>query len=185
MHRFFLFILVLLCLGVQESFSQSNSDLFEAAQKRRDSIIAALPSKATVKAMFKPYRHKTGQVFDMFPVGFKPKQNKGFYDKVTIWHHTYTARYRETNAYGINSLVIEFYDSGRIRNVTVLDGTEVIYTADYRDAIANKPYSIITESADWKYSLHIQRPYNIATNKVEETISYHYLPLNYDYDEDN
>lgn len=167
----------------EEKQKQAEAEQLQAAQHRRDSIIATLPSKAAVRAMFRNYRHKTGRIFEMFPVGFTPKPNKAYYDKVTIWGRTYIARYRETNAYGFNSVVFDFYDSGRIKEITVFNGADVIYTADYKDVATNKAYSIITQSADGKFSLTLERTYNIQTDKVEEIVSYEYVPLGYYYGE--
>lgn len=155
----------------------------EELQANREKEIASLPSKAVIKAKFRTYKHKNGYIFEMFPVGFTPKPNKASYDKVTYFNKTYTASYREHNDYGINSLVIEFQYSGKISSVTVFKGADPVYIANYRDQ-SNKPYEIWTKSADGKFQLRIQRSYNVMTDKIEQTISYQYLPLDYNYDDE-
>lgn len=158
----------------------------ENQQKQQSKIeteIASLPSKAVIRTKFRTYKHKTGHVFEMFPANFTPKPNKSSYDKVRYFGKTYTAQYCEHNDYGINSLVIEYRYSGKISTVTVFNGSDPIYIANYSEG-SDKPDQILTKSADGKFSLSIQRSYNFRTNKMEQTISYHYLPLDYYYDEE-
>lgn len=150
-------------------------------KRKLEAEIATLPSKSAIKAKFRTYKHKTGHVFEMFPANFTPKQNKSTYDKVRVFGKTYTARYREYNDYGINSLIIEFYDTGGISNVTVSNGPDLMYFAKYRNG-SNKPFEIMTKSADRKFHITFKRIYDIYEDKVNETFSYYYAPLDYYYD---
>lgn len=147
---------------------------------KRELELANLPTKASINTKFRTYKHKTGHTFEMFPTNFTPKQNKATYDKIKIMGKVYTARYREHNDY-VNSLVIEFFDSGKISEVTVFNGSETIYSAKYKDG-SNKPYEIRTKSADSKFELIIKRLYNFMTDKIEESITYYYKPLDHYFD---
>lgn len=159
------------------------------AKQRQDSIIesqkelefnraiASLPSKAAVKAKFRSYKHRLGYTFELFPAGFTPKANKPVVDRV----FGRKARYREVDQNGGNTLIIEYYDSGNILNVTVYKGFEGIYSAAYRDH-ATKPYEIRASSSDGKFYIVHQRIYDMYSNKTTVKTKYQYVPLDYWYE---
>ncbi|MDR2270903.1 MAG: hypothetical protein LBF27_08360 [Sphingobacterium sp.] len=159
------------------------------AKQRQDSIIesqkelefnraiASLPSKTAVKAKFRSYKHRLGYTFELFPAGFTPKANKPVVDRV----FGRKARYREVDPNGGNTLIIEYYDSGNILNVTVYKGYEGIYSAAYRDH-ATKPYEIRATSSDGKFYIVHQRIYDMYNNKTTVKTKYQYVPLDYWYE---
>ncbi len=149
-------------------------------EKKREAQIAQLPSTSAIKAKFRSYKHKTGHTFELFPVGFTPKPNKSTYDKVRMFGKVYTARYREYDANGINSLIIEFYDSGHILSVTVYKGGGSIYSAEYRDG-ANRPYAVYTKTADGKYHITFKRIYDMYLDRTTETYRYYAAEADYYY----
>lgn len=156
----------------------------EQAQERERKLeteIASLPSKASLIAKFRTYKHRTGYNLEMFPVGFIPKAGKPVTDYVTIFGRKYKGRYREVNENGMNTFIIEYYDSGSILSVTVYKGGNSIYTANYRDR-AGKPYEIRSTSSDGKFYLVHKRIYNTSEDKTNLTTRYQYVPLDYWYD---
>lgn len=156
---------------------QQDSILTATRVNRENTVIASLPTKAAVKAKFRTYTHRTGNVFEMFPVGFTPKTNKPVIDRV----FGHKAMYREVDGNGMNTLKIEYYDSGSILNVTVYKGGDMIYNAEYRDH-TNKPYQILSKSADGKFELLHKRVFDAYDNKTTVTTQYQYLPLDYWYE---
>lgn len=138
--------------------------------------IASLPTKSAVKAKFRMYTHSTGNVFELFPVGFTPKPNKTVIDKV----FGRKARYREVNSEGINTLVIDYYNSGNIMEVWVYKGGDMIYNAQYRDH-AKQAYEILSKSADFNYEVYHKRTYDISNGKTTIDTKYTYVPLEYKY----
>lgn len=161
----------MLSLVSQKAFSQYGSI------SKADS--ASLLTKTAIKAKFRIYKHRTGHVFEMFPIGFIPKANKPVYDRVL----GIKARYREVDGNGMNTFIMDFYDSGNIMNVTVYGGkgSGSIYYAEYRDH-AKKPYEIRTHSADGKFYVVHKQIYDISNGKTNITTQYQYVPLDYWYE---
>lgn len=146
---------------------------------KEKSELASLPTKAVINTKFRTYTHKTGHVFERFPSGFTPKPGKAVTERV----FGRKARYREVDANGMNTLVIEFYDSGNIMNATVYGGkgSNMIYYAQYRDH-TTKPYEVRTHSADGKFYVVHKRIYDMYDNKTTVTTKYQYVPMDYWYD---
>ncbi|MFA4868094.1 MAG: hypothetical protein WC623_07845 [Pedobacter sp.] len=157
----------------QDSLIKANREI------KRDSELASLPTKAAIKTKFRIYTHKTGHVFEWFPMGFTPKTGKAVIDRV----FGHKARYREVDGNGMNTIVIDYYDSGNIMNVTVYGGKGggSIYYARYRDH-AKKPYEIQTYSADGKFYVVHKNTYDMYNNKTNVSTKYQYLPLDYWYE---
>lgn len=72
-------------IRAEQEEGRINEEREQERIKKRDAEISQLPSKAEIKSKFKTYNHKTGYVFEMFPVGFTPKQNRSTYDKVQMY----------------------------------------------------------------------------------------------------
>ena len=141
--------------------------------------LASLPTKEVIKTKFRNYTHKTGNVFEWFPVGFNPKGGNAVIDKV----FNRKARYREVDGNGMNTFIIEYYNSGSLKNVTVYGGKGIrtIYYAEYRDK-ATKPYEIRTYSADGKFYVVHNRTYDMYDDKITLSTKYQYVPLEHWYE---
>lgn len=168
---------------LQSIKEKQQQDVMATEQKELElqKAIASLPSREAIKSKFKTYKHKTGYTLEMFPIGFTPKAGKPVTDYVTIFSRKYKGRYREVDENGMNTFIIEYYDSGSILSVTVYKGGNSIYTANYRDH-AGKPYEIRSTSSDGKFYLIHKRIYNTSEDKTNVTTRYQYVPLDYWYD---
>jgi len=159
-------------IAYRDSVDQEYRNRANAEAARESDIRSKLPSKDAVRAKYRNYTHKTGHVFEMLPVGFTPANNAGVNDYVTIFGTKYKARYRERDPSGqVNTLIIDFYDSGNAKEVTIYDQGEMIYNAKYADA-ASKPYEIRAYTKDRKYYSVLKREYNYDAGKVAETFEY-------------
>lgn len=146
---------------------------------KEKSELASLPTKAVINTKFRTYTHKTGNVFEWFPAGFIPKVGRPVIDRV----FNRKARYREVGANGMNTLIIDYYNSGSIKNVTVYGGKGggMIYYAEYRDH-AKKPYEIRTHSADGKFYVVHKNTYDMYDDKTTVSTKYQYVPLEHWYE---
>lgn len=161
----------MVCLVSHKAFSQYH------IMSKADS--ASMPTRASIRAKFRTYTHRTGRVFEMFPIGFTPKAGKPIVDRV----YGIKARYREVDRNGMNTVVMDFYDSGNIMKVTVYGGKGggYIYEAEYRDHV-KKPYEIRTYSTDGKFYMVHKRTYDMYDGKTTVSTNYEYIPLDYWYE---